>query len=125
MDILDKIKGLYSICDVSFSTQYSSAELARLLLKGGAPLLQLRMKGEKDLKKVKEAAQAILQEKKKFSFTFLINDFVEVARELPVDGVHLGKDDLPLDQARALLGNEKIIGYSSHSLEEALEAEQA
>ncbi len=124
MDIRNKINGLYTICDVSFSPQYSYQELARLFLLGGASILQLRMKGEKDLGKVKEAAGAILQEKKKFSFTFLINDFVEVARELPVDGVHLGKDDLPLEKARALLGQEKIIGYSSHSLKEAREAER-
>jgi thiamine-phosphate pyrophosphorylase len=118
------IHGLYAICDNTFSPQYPHGELARLLLKGGASILQLRMKGEKDLNRVKEAAEEILIEKKNSSFTFIINDYVEVAETLPVDGVHVGKDDLPVPEVRKRVGPKKIIGYSSHSLEEAKKAEQ-
>lgn len=117
------LRSLYAICDTSFSPQHSHVELARLLLLGGAPILQLRMKGEKDVARIRRTTQGILALKKEFSFTLLLNDFVQVASDLPVDGIHLGQDDLPLPEARERVGRDKIIGYSSHSLEEAKRAQ--
>lgn len=125
MSIKEKIKGLYAICDTSFSPQYSHAELAEKILAGGCKLLQLRMKGEQDYSKIKKAAEEILELKKKFSFTFILNDYVELAAALPVDGIHIGQDDLPIAVTRQIVGPDKLIGFSSHSLEEALEAEKA
>ena len=60
----------------------------------------------------------------RFGTTFIINDDVTLARELDADGVHLGQDDGRIADARALLGAGKIIGKSTHNLEEALLAEQ-
>lgn len=119
-----KIQGLYAICDTGFSPQFSHLELARLLLKGGVSLLQLRMKGEKDPEKIRKIAAEILEEKKNHSFTFIINDDVEAATALRVDGIHVGQDDLPIPEVRKRIGPDKIIGYSSHSLEEAQRAEK-
>lgn len=124
MNAKEKIKGLYAICDTRFSPQYSHLELAEKILRGGCKIIQLRMKGEKDLSKVKRAAEEILELKRKFSFTFILNDTVELAAALPVDGVHVGEDDLPIAVTRQIIGPHKLIGYSSHSLEEALNAEK-
>ena len=112
------IQGLYAICDTSFSPQYSHRQLAEMILQGGCKILQLRMKGEKDLSKVKNSAEEILELKKRFSFTFILNDYVELAAALPVDGVHIGQDDFPIQVTRKIIGPQKLIGFSSHSLEE-------
>ncbi len=59
----------------------------------------------------------------KYEALFLINDLPELARQVNADGVHLGQDDMPAVQARQILGRDKIIGISTHSVEEALKAE--
>ncbi len=120
-----KISGLYAICDTSFSLQYSHLELADLILQGGCKVLQLRMKGEKDLAKVRAATEQILSLKKNYDFTFILNDYVDLAAELSVDGVHVGQDDLSIAETRKKVGPKKIIGYSSHSLDEAIAGEKA
>jgi thiamine-phosphate pyrophosphorylase len=56
---------------------------------------------------------------------FIVNDHADIAAAVKADGVHLGQDDLPLEPARKLLGNEKIIGISTHSREQAVSAEIA
>ena len=56
--------------------------------------------------------------------TFIVNDHVDIALAVDADGVHLGQDDLPFEQARKLLGPLKLIGISTHSLEQAREAER-
>ncbi|MBI1909497.1 MAG: thiamine phosphate synthase [Deltaproteobacteria bacterium] len=116
-----KIQGLYTIVDNSLTPQYSHLWLAEQYLKGGARTLQLRdKKGPPPF----ETARQIMALKKNYDFTFIVNDYLEVALEVKADGWHGGKDDLPIIEARKLLGPERIIGYSSHSLEEALVAEQ-
>jgi thiamine-phosphate pyrophosphorylase len=70
-------------------------------------------------------AKEILKLKKSFDFTFIINDYVDVAAELKADGVHVGCNDMPVGDIRDYVGNRLLIGYSSHSYEEAVEAEKA
>lgn len=120
---MKRLEGIYALCDNSLNPSRSHLELARALLQGGAPILQLRMKGDKDVAKVRRTAAAILELKTDHDFIFLLNDFVELGRELPVDGVHIGQDDMAIEKAREILGPSKLIGYSSHALDEALEAE--
>lgn len=119
------IQGIYAICDTSFSPGLSHLELAQRVLSGGVSILQLRMKGETDLSKIEKVAREILTLKKDFNFTFILNDQIELAAELAVDGLHLGQDDGTIASARAKIGPKKIIGYSAHSLAEALAAETA
>ncbi|HCU25391.1 MAG TPA: thiamine phosphate synthase [Deltaproteobacteria bacterium] len=121
---MPRIQGIYALCDNSLNPKLDHIRLARQLLEGGVSILQLRMKGEKNLRLVQETARSILELKREFSFTFILNDFAQLAADLPVDGVHLGQEDLSIEAARAQLGAKLLIGYSSHSLEEALEAEQ-
>jgi len=118
------IKGPYAIVDNTYCPQTDHVALAHLFLKGGARLLQLRMKGERDLKKITRTVSAIMEFKKAYDFTFIVNDHAAVAREIGADGEHGGADDLPIQEARVLLGKGFLIGYSAHSIEEALEAER-
>jgi len=122
-DMKNSIHGIYALCDNSQNPALSHLEIAKRLLAGGVRVLQLRMKGEADPNRVLATARSILKLKEHFSFTFIMNDFVQVALELPVDGVHLGQDDMDLEMARELLGPRCLLGYSSHSMEEALAAE--
>lgn len=125
LNVTKKISGIYAICDIHYSSHTSHLKLAKELLEGGIQVLQLRMKGEKNDEKVRETALNILELKKSHSFTFILNDFVNIAAEIPCDGVHVGQDDLDIAQSRNIVGPNVFIGYSSHSLEEAITAEKA
>ncbi len=112
------LKGLYLITDQSDNL----AERVAAALNGNVRIVQYRNKGADDdhrweiaweLKRLCAAAGA----------TFIINDDVEMAKELDADGVHLGQDDGEVASARRLLGPRKIIGVSTHSLDEAIRAE--
>lgn len=116
------IQGIYALCDTSLNPALDHLELARALLEGGVPILQLRMKGEKDLGRVRRVTEGILALKDRYDFCFLLNDYVELAAELRVDGVHVGQDDLAPREARQILGPGRLIGYSSHGYEEAVAA---
>jgi len=124
------IRGLYAIADGNWNPCASLPELAGKFLLGGAKLIQLRMK-RKDVRAAHwndeafEAAKEIIKFKRHFDFTFIINDYVDVAAELRADGVHVGKNDMPIGEIRRRVGDRLLIGYSSHSLDEAIAAEEA
>lgn len=122
---MQPIRGIYALCDTSLNPHLGHRELAERLLAGGVSILQLRMKGETDLDEVRRVATDILKLKSHYNFIFLLNDYVELAAELPVDGVHVGQDDLPPQEARKILGPGYLIGYSSHALAEAVAAGEA
>ncbi len=117
--MVSEIRGLYALCD--------NVRLAEELLIGGAPILQLRIKGcdPDNLRRRSTIARAITDLKKRYEFTFLINDDLLLARELGAAGVHVGADDPPVAHCRRVLGPSRLIGYSAHSLTEAYAAEQA
>jgi thiamine-phosphate pyrophosphorylase len=69
-------------------------------------------------------AERIKKITQKKNIPLIINDRVDIAKSIDADGVHLGQDDMPLKEAREILGDEKIIGISTHSFEEALQAEK-
>ncbi|OGQ04551.1 MAG: thiamine-phosphate diphosphorylase [Deltaproteobacteria bacterium RIFCSPLOWO2_01_44_7] len=118
------IHGLYAIADNTFRLECSHTELAEEFLKGGCQLIQLRSKIKNKKSKILEETCKIMGFKKQYPFTFIVNDFVEIALEVGADGVHVGQDDLPIEEVRKKVGNKMLIGYSSHSLEEALKAQK-
>jgi thiamine-phosphate pyrophosphorylase len=73
---------------------------------------------------VYEAARVLALLLRDAGALFLVNDHADIARAVDADGVHLGQDDLPLDQARLFLGPDRIIGISTHSVAQAVAAEQ-
>ena len=92
-------------------------------LKGGATFVQLREKGCDQDAFLKEALE-VKALCKQFNVPFVINDNVEIARLADADGVHLGQDDMPVEQARQILGANKIIGVSTHTVEQAIKAQR-
>ena len=105
---------LYAITDAQLSN-YTHVEIVERMLKGGARLIQLRDK-EASAKELLDAARACLKLTRAVRATLIINDRVDVAMAADADGIHLGQDDLTVAEARALLGQNKIIGVSTHSL---------
>ena len=111
---------LYPITDVRMSG-LSHAEQVVRLSEGGATLIQLREKNLAPDEFQTQAGEALLEARKR-GIRIIINDRVDLALALKADGVHLGQDDLPPEAARAILGDQKIIGFSTHSLEQAQNA---
>jgi thiamine-phosphate pyrophosphorylase len=111
---------LYAITDRQLSN-LSLEEIVQRMLAGGARLIQLRDK-EASAKELLDAARACLKLTRAAAATLIINDRVDVALAADADGVHLGQDDLAVDEAREILGPDKIIGLSTHSLEQARRA---
>jgi thiamine-phosphate pyrophosphorylase len=120
MSLRIKLPKLYPITDARLSG-LSHAEQVRRLSAGGATLIQLREKHLSPLEFYREAEKA-LSVARSTGVRLIINDRVDIALALSADGVHLGQDDLPPEAARSLLGDEAIIGFSTHSIEQARQA---
>lgn len=121
-----RLQGLYTIADNQFRPDKSHLQLAEAFLRGGAKVIQLRMK-KQTLSPffIEQCAEEIMKLKQRYVFTFIVNDFVDVALEVEADGVHVGANDMPLQEVRRKVGSKMLIGYSSHSLKEALTASTA
>lgn len=112
---------IYPITDTLVS-RLSHAEQVEQLAAGGASLVQLRDKRASPREFYQAALEAMITARR-LSVQIIINDRVDIAIAVKADGVHLGQDDLPPDRARSLLGETGIIGFSTHSLEQALAAD--
>ena len=94
------------------------AELARLTALGGATLIQLRDKIS-DTRAMVETARAIKEALKPFEVPLVVNDRIDVALAAGADGVHVGQDDMAVEDARKILGRGAIIGLSVKTVDEA------
>jgi thiamine-phosphate pyrophosphorylase len=115
-----RLPRIYALTDVQLSG-ISHAEQVRLLSAGGASLIQLREKQMPALQ-FYEQAQAALVVAEQCGVQLIVNDRVDIAMAVGAHGVHLGQDDMPPEAARRLLGNDAIIGYSTHSVAQAQQA---
>ena len=86
-----------------------------MALEGGCRWIQLRMKDATD-DEVRPVAIQALQLCRDYGATFIIDDRVELVRELGADGVHLGKNDMPIAEARRILGSDFIIGGTANTI---------
>lgn len=111
---------LYPITDARLSG-LSHAEQVRRLSAGGATFIQLREKHLAPREFYREAEEALSVARSR-GVRLIINDRADIALALTADGIHLGQDDLPPQAARELLGEEAIIGFSTHNVEQAMEA---
>jgi thiamine-phosphate pyrophosphorylase len=109
---------LNAIVDPERAGGHDLAELARLCAEGGATLVQSRDK-KSETRAMVERARAIKQALKPFGVAFVVNDRIDVALAAEADGVHLGSDDMPVQDARRLLGPNALIGLSIKSAAEA------
>ena len=111
---------LYPVTDRDLSG-LSHAEQVDLLIDSGATLIQLREKVDPPLRFFEQAESAVRVARDRGA-KIIINDRVDIALALKADGVHLGQEDLAPDAARRILGSDAIIGFSTHSLEQARRA---
>ncbi len=111
---------VYPITDRRLSG-LSHAEQAARLADGGATLIQLREKFLSPREFYDEAEEALRVARAR-GVRIIINDRADIALALGADGVHLGQDDLSPEAARTLLGADAIIGYSTHSVAQAIDA---
>ena len=100
-----------------FTEQYSYEDSVRLALEGGCRWVQLRMKNaeEKHIYSIALQTQKMCLE---YGATFIIDDHVEIAKQIQADGVHLGKLDMPISEARKILGDKFIIGGTANTFED-------
>ena len=100
-----------------YTEQYSYLDSIRIALQGGCRWIQLRMKDASD-DEVRPIATEALQMCRDVGATFIIDDRVELVREIRADGVHLGKNDMPIAQARKVLGDSFIIGGTANTFDD-------
>lgn len=100
--------------------RYTYFESALMALEGGCKWIQLRMK-EAPCEEVEAVALQLKPLCKEKEAILLLDDHVELAKKLEVDGVHLGKKDMPIDQARQLLGEAFIIGGTANTFEDVVQ----
>jgi thiamine-phosphate pyrophosphorylase len=115
------LSGLYVILDPSVCPDRSLTDVLKEAATAGARLFQYRNKSAS----MKEAyAEALLLRKVALDagLTFIVNDRCDLALAVDADGVHLGQEDLPLDLARKVMGPDKLIGISTHNLNQVREA---
>ena len=102
-----------------YTEKYSYIDSAKIALEGGCRWIQLRMKDVSEA--TLEHHALIIQEMcKEYGATFIIDDNVFLAKKINADGVHLGKNDMPITEARRILGDDFIIGATVNTFEEIL-----
>ena len=114
---------LYVIVDPAAARGRDLARIAECAIRGGADVIQLRDKTG-SARQVLETAGRLLAVTRPASIPLIINDRIDIALASGADGVHVGQDDLPVSVARRILGPDRIIGKSTHSLQQALEADR-
>ena len=114
---------LYAVTDRSWLGEQTLSEQVEEALRGGATFVQLR---EKDLDEDEFLAEATVIQAlcRKYEVPFVINDNVKSACEMNADGVHVGQHDMEAGNVRALLGEDKILGVSVQTVEQAILAER-
>jgi thiamine-phosphate pyrophosphorylase len=111
------------ITDTVIQNKYSHFDIAEMAIKGGADIIQLRDKIMPTNELIETAIMIRILCRKK-NKVFIVNDRPDIALISEADGVHLGKDDISIFDARRLLGKDMIIGATANSLVDAIEAEQ-
>ena len=100
-----------------YTERYSHLDSVRIALEGGCRWIQLRMKeaSPEDILPIAKEAMNLCW---KYDATFIIDDYVELAKQIEADGVHLGKNDMPITEARKALGKDFIIGGTANTFED-------
>ncbi|MEE0937204.1 MAG: thiamine phosphate synthase [Bacteroidales bacterium] len=102
-----------------YSKDYSYIDSVHIALEGGCRWVQLRMKDSDEIL-FEKTAIVVQQMCKEYGANFIIDDNVALVKKIDADGVHLGKNDMPITEARKLLGEEFVIGSTVNSFEDIL-----
>ncbi|BCA53516.1 Thiamine-phosphate synthase [Nitrospira sp. KM1] len=108
------LSGLYVILDPTVRPERPLDEVLKDAVRGGARIVQYRNKAA-SMKQAYGEASALRTIAKAVGATFIVNDRCDLALAVDADGVHVGQDDLPYAEARAIMGPDKIVGLSTHS----------
>ncbi len=117
---------LYGFVDTAYIEELDPGEVARDLIAGGVDILQVRAKEKSHAERV-DLGRRVVSAAFQYKVPVIINDDVEAAFEVGADGVHLGQEDwaaIPQKSRAERLANMRIVGLSTHSLEQALAAER-
>lgn len=114
---------LYAVTDAAWTGEKTLVQQVKEALEGGITFLQLREKHLSEEEFLREAVE-IKRLADQYQVPFVINDNIEIAQKAGADGVHVGQDDMPVEEVRKILGEDKIIGVSAHNVEEAVRAEK-
>jgi len=117
-----RIAGLYVIIDSETLGGRDERKICRQAIRGGAKIIQLRDK-HRGMGEILAAAKRLKQVCTQSDVLFIVNDYPDIALASGADGLHLGPGDLPVSAARQLLPIDKILGCSTTTLKEALQAE--
>ena len=115
------LSSLYIILDPSVCPERPLTEVLTAAAEAGASLFQYRNKTG-SMKEAYVEALALRQAAAKAGVRFIVNDRCDLALAVDADGVHLGQEDLPLDLARKVMGQNKLIGISTHNPDQVREA---
>jgi thiamine-phosphate pyrophosphorylase len=117
---------LYGFVDAAYIGELNPRDVTRELIAGGADIIQVRAK-EKSHAELVELGLKVVSAAFQHKVPVIINDDIEAAFEAGADGVHLGQEDwamIPPQERANRLSNMRLVGLSTHSLEQALQAEQ-
>jgi thiamine-phosphate pyrophosphorylase len=112
---------LYGITAEEHSLGRSNIEVVEEMIRGGIKVIQYREKDKKALYKYEECL-AIRKLTKEAGVHFIVNDDIDIALLVEADGIHIGQEDLPIEKVRELVGPDMVIGLSTHSPEQGLDA---
>src|SRR5262249_27750235 len=113
---------LYGIIDLGYVDRGDAARIVEQMIEGGVDLIQLRGKN-KSPGELAELSQELHELTAKSATPLIVNDYAEVARSTPVEGVHVGQDDDSIEIVRQRAARDILIGKSTHSLAQARAAE--
>ena len=116
------LSGLCFITDRKASS-LSFEDMVLKVLRAGVWWVQYS-DNERPKREIHEEAVRLRRLTNDYDAVFIVNDYPDIALCTNADGVHLGQDDLPFREARKIMGEDKIIGISTHALEQAIEAER-
>jgi len=114
---------LYGILDLSYVDDADIVAVAEAMIKGGVDLIQLRGK-ERTINELVDLAAELHELTIRFSTPLIVNDHAEIAKKVPVEGVHVGQEDDSIEVVRQKAGRELLVGKSTHSLKQAMAAQR-
>jgi len=121
MSVLSECR-LYGILDLAYVETCDAARTVEQMIEGGVDLIQLRGKN-KSIGELVDVAVELHKLAAKSSTPLIVNDHAEIARRVPVEGVHVGQDDNPIEIVRQKAARDILIGKSTHSLGQACAAQ--
>lgn len=120
-DLFFRNNPLYLITDTSISG-FTHAQIVKKAISAGVRTIQLRDK-QMSKRELYDQALRVRNLTLQHKVTFIMNDYIDIAMAVRADGVHLGQDDMPIEEARRIVGKKMIIGISTHNLGQAIKAQ--